>query len=740
MPSDEHLRRDYADLLEDSSGRLVPGLLALVRDLDALTATARLAQPPAELVTSIEHLARERAATAHHSQAGRHFWRLGRFAGPSESVTPPPSRDRDGDNGDAGDGRRPVSPQRRSRDLLGIVAAVVMLTIIGLALAAVFRGQGQESARSHGSLPPLPANVVWNPGAKAVYAAGLGKHVDLISTKDGYTWTVHWVYADAFQTLVFYSITPPASSTYTMFANDVKITADDNPGYPRPPVYSVSGTGGAGTAIGPDGQADLFASVMNTRPVISKTDSIALTLTFSDVYGLVNAEENHKVSGGTTMHVTVPFNPGRTITVNKQGKLRGVEVNLDRLVVAPSGVMVFLSYPAYPTVSAASPTALLVVRSAQQTFDINLSDGTSWQAKAPGFFSTPDTAIWFLHSPPEMLKGNWSLVLQPYNSNKQLITDQSQWLTFTFPVGAASAAPPQPTPTPPPNAGIPIPKIFRGNSDAAALITAGYGIFPNQSIHADALTVTLVWAYADAEQVYAYYTATGLPTLSTAQTSAGELCPGRLSFRPNPEGTGLSGSGAAVEGNTLECFVEASANTSDIGSSMTLKLTTAAGGNASLTAHVPVLPARVAQPHATSVVNGQSVTLDRVMVAPSGLHLVFSAPGMRQGRWSVSFNGWNPDAGSWGSGGTQGPLRGTNETTYDCACYDLDASRPGPWTITLLHYPPAFPQTATPDMTATFTVILPPAPWNQPQIGPSPTAEPMPSAPAFSPSPTPPPR
>ncbi|HEX3721571.1 MAG TPA: hypothetical protein VHV31_02205, partial [Nitrolancea sp.] len=216
--------------------------------------------------------------------------------------------------------------------------------------------------------------------------------------------------------------------------------------------------------------------------------------------------------------------------------------------------------------------------------------------------------------------------------------------------------------------------------------------------------------YADAERVFAYYTATGLPSLSTAESSATDLCPARLSFTPAPSGTSIDASGAAVDGNTLECYVEEPADSTPMGSLMTTTLSMA-DGSASVTAQVPVQPARVAEPHETSEVNGHSVTLNRVMVTPSGLLVDFSSPDAGPGGWSASFNGWNPEVDSWGSEITSGP-------PYACACYYPGASLPGPWTIKLTHSVNTANQlgqaTVAPSQTATFTVTLPPASWNQP--------------------------
>lgn len=442
MPSSNdnqaRLHRAYAELLdldEESTGQndSNASLLTLVGGLDLLLEPYRLANPPAELSRSIDLLARE-LATNDPQPAPRHFWQIGPF----------------GNRGDGGGSGRPTlpsddhdpeppEPPRRwslGRELAGIAAVIVILALVGGALVAVFRGQNGSTSSPAASAsptaahyPPLPSYSRFNPGAQQVYSEGLGKHVNITSTNDGFTWTLHWVYADAVQTLVYYSITPPANTNYKILANDVKMTSADGYGYPRSAYGSGGNQGDAGVTIGPDGQADFFASVFNVEPVTDKVTSIALTLTFSDVADVVSAEESHKIAGGTTLHVTVPLDSGHTIAVNQQGKLLGTNVNLDRIVVAPSGVMVFLSYPSFPSASPASPPAVTAI---QPTFDIRLFDGGSEPIKAPGFFSVPDAAIWFLHSPPEKLTGNWSLVLQPYGSDKQPITDQSQWLTFTF--------------------------------------------------------------------------------------------------------------------------------------------------------------------------------------------------------------------------------------------------------------------------------------------------------------------
>ncbi|HEX3721429.1 MAG TPA: DUF4179 domain-containing protein, partial [Nitrolancea sp.] len=201
MLSDEELRREYSDLLADSSS---VSLVAIVHDLDTLASPFRRAQPPAELMASIDELARERAATTHHGRIVRHFWLPSRFARPPAPSPTPPSRDRGGD--DHG-GRPNSSPYRWRRDLLGIVSTAIVLIIIGLGLAAVFRGQRQtpESPGAGGTSLPLDGFGA-NASAKLAYQRGLGTRTNLTQQLDGVTVSVQWVYADVNQLLAYVTI------------------------------------------------------------------------------------------------------------------------------------------------------------------------------------------------------------------------------------------------------------------------------------------------------------------------------------------------------------------------------------------------------------------------------------------------------------------------------------------------------------------------------------------------------
>lgn len=619
------------------------------------------------------------------------------------------------------------------REPTGIAAVIVVLVLGALVTASC--GQTRSSTPSavlsspaatraaspaaaspavSARYPPLPSYTRFNPGAQSVYAAGLGKHVNLTAENDGYTWTLHWVYADAVQVLVFYSITPPANTNIKILANDVKVTADNGSGYPRSPVYSVSGTGDAGSTVGPNGQADFFATILNVEPISNEPDSIAFTLTFTGVADVINAEEGHKVADGTIMHVTVPFEAGRTIPVNMQGTVRGAAVHLDQIVVAPSGEMAFLSYPAFP---AANPATSQGINGIQPTFNLQLSDGSSWQSKAPGFFSIPATAIWFLHPPPTALSGNWTLTLQPYGTTKNLITDPSQWLTFTFPIG-------------PPRATTAIPSQIQNVPVARMLYTAGLGASPNRSMKVGGATAVLQWVYADAHQVWAAYSVTGLPENANTMSAAAHLgartiCgSGSLSVKPDSGSAKMlagSESGGPAGGSTQRCLISQdeafSGNTHSV--ELTVRGSTSnESGAFSLSATIPIVEARTAAVHKTARLYDMTLTLDGVSVTPTGMRLYFAGAVTADETVFTSYhylvNGEHTSISTAGTTSTEWSTSGDK-------MYDLGYSNPGwpkPWTIKIV-------VDSTTSLIFTFT--LPPASWDSVFSPPAtPAATPMP--------------
>lgn len=621
----------------------------------------------------------------------------------------------------------------RSRELTGIVAVIAILMLISVVLIVVFQGQSGASLASSAfpasptatvHFPPLPASAIYNPGARAVYAAGLGKHVDLTHTSNGYTLTVHWVYADAVQAIVYYSITPPANSNDKVIDSSLSIAAD---AAEAKRVDQSGGGVGGGVPISADGRADFLVASQDFQPLaplVSQPDTISLVLTFSDIHAGSGVGQPGWVADGTTMHVTVPFSPGHTITVNKQESMGRIQIKLDRVIVAPSGVLAMLSYPNMKSINVQQWKEVLA----------RPSDGVNSQAQEQGIFNVPGTpSMRFPVPPPASLQGNWSLTLRPYDSSGNPSTDQSQWLTFTFPVDSAGTSPRAKTTSS-------IPAEIRQNPGALQLYKAGLGLSLNKSVKAGSVTITLQWIYADAQQVWAAYTFSGLQANAGLQPGGGgtsplagplaaqRICsPGALTASlDNGPAKRLGGSaqGGPTDGNAQGCLASEDVYFAgkNLGAVVPVTVTihgetsTAASGAFSLRAKVQMIPGRAAPVHQSMTLAGKTLTLDGVNVTPTGVRLFFAGDATKLEYFAAShfiING--QQAGITTIGGSSTRWSSTGDQVYGLS-YD-DPGWEKPWTIEVMPVTKVVPEsrgTPTVDSShpAIFRFTLPPASWD----------------------------
>lgn len=670
-------------------------------------------------------------------------------------------------------GQEPGSSPRWSarRELAGIAVVIVVLVLIAGALTAVFRGQHQrpESLAASGNSIDLNA-FGENSGAKLAYERGLGVRPDLTQQLDGVTVSVNWVYADSNALLAYVTIQGRRIPDFGDFAGvpaegaqyescPIILGLDDGTGTLLQP-YDSSGYHDSATDVA------MLEGYTVSRDMLTVHCLAAADISYAHPSDQIRAHILVTTSGIATPSIgrqltftaSVPVVPGRVAEPRQPVTVAGKQITLDRVVVTPLRTTIYLDGAGWDWMASVP----FITVNGWEYIDFG---------HANTFIrSTGQEAGFYLPYPDPTRTGVWTILIHPspYTtgtpgpdaSNSATITvnlPSVAWMQqlvspatpparpSTTPAGTPAASPATtPASTPHPKKPVSVPKLFDQNPGIAGPMTAGFGVWTNQTTKSGSLTLKLTWAYADAERVIAYYTITGIPPTPTPQPSAegsqppppdtGQ-CSALLSLAPSPgQGASLgAGAGGMDAGGAFECYAERDGDFSNLGPFVKIGLALPNEGVDSVSAEVPVMAARTAEPHQTSSVNGQQVTLERVVVTPSGMRLYLSGPGKGPGQWSSMFriNGWSPTADGEEST-SQGPLTGTDESYYDF--YYPDAARPGPWTIQMITYDKSGKPITDPAKIATFTFDLPPASWNPsatPAATPSAIASPVLVAPAI---------
>lgn len=283
-------------------------------------------------------------------------------------------------------------------------------------------------------------------------------------------------------------------------------------------------------------------------------------------------------------------------------------------------------------------------------------------------------------------------------------------------------------------------RAFGDNSGAKLAYERGLGTKPNLTRQLDGVTVSVNWAYADANALLAYVTIQGRSVdfgHFAGETAEGEQyasCPIILRL---DDGTGtliqpfdasgyhltasdvdmIEGSSISRDMLTVHCLAAADISYAHPSDQIRAHILVSTAGLATPTTgrqlefavNVPVVPGRVAEPHQTATVAGKRITLDRVVVTPVRTTIYLGGAGWN---WMASvpfitINGWEYQY--FGSANTF--IRSIGQEADFFLPYP-DPSRPGPWTIRI-HPSPYSTATPEPDAfkVATIRVNLPSVPW-----------------------------
>lgn len=580
--------------------------------------------------------------------------------------------------------------------------------------------------------PPLPGAVADDPGAHAVYNEGLGTHVNLTYRNSGYTWTVHWVYADAVQLIAYYSVKPPSNEPGLHISSELTFVDASGHQYRGPYLAFVP--------VGADGEAHFLTWVPQNQPVSSNPSSLRLQLKLSDIQvdltgraSPTPTKQEGTVAHGTTIDVTVPFAQSRVIPVNLHGKVAGADVSLDHLVLAPSGMQAFFSHLDHdaqimpPIIVELTTGERGYTRLRPQNAMSNLSD------------------VVFTSPPPKIVAGDWSISLEPPEPSLKAARDPLNWLTFTFPVKpgapAASASTPKATLTPTPapvvgpaifsNQDIKNSKAFNLDPGAQRVIKAGMGTFMNKSQKVGQATIDVRWVYADLNEIAVFYTVrnrakdpTGnqtIESLSTCPPIDVRLSPKTLYSDGESGGLDTSRAQQGLVGCLLNIYTTIHQGMPQPGDSIQVELDGNLGyrdhpepkANFNIKLTLALQPAIITLPGQTRLLAGKPVTLDQLVITPTSIAFTVSGSGesnvQNEPMPKITINGWGGTGSSYTGGGNIDTS--THSVTFALDCPPEAYPKSDTWTITIFALDARGKTITNPADAAVFTVNLPAASW-----------------------------
>lgn len=238
-----------------------------------------------------------------------------------------------------------------------------------------------------------------------------------------------------------------------------------------------------------------------------------------------------------------------------------------------------------------------------------------------------------------------------------------------------------------------IPAVFNVDAGTRSLMAGDLGVPLNLSRTADGYTVTVTRGYADANRVIIAYTIRSAggqplgrlrPFTAKLTTSSGVPLIDHGGGTRGPDGAFLDSYDAGpISGNpssvTLHLTIPSPATLLETGG--TSGPGTDTGSPFSFTFTVPFFAGRVANPNEAQTAGGTTVTLERVVVAPSETRVYLSGLGGTGLYADLSVDGWDSahDSGT----GVQGIVWQTPDGLIACDFPQALTGKHGEWTLTV---------------------------------------------------------
>ncbi|HEX5503532.1 MAG TPA: DUF4179 domain-containing protein [Thermomicrobiales bacterium] len=307
-----------------------------------------------------------------------------------------------------------------------------------------------QDARTVGVESFVACVMAYDPGLAWADAAGLVQHLDQSRASDGYTLTIWRAYADANRVAIAYTLTTPRGFPADARLTPGATTLTDDAG------RTYQGNGGygdveSGTRVSvltfdaaplPAGATEarfhlaiaglqVFTPPSKDQPTpqVIATDEQGRAVAVKVAPGTPVAT---RVAGPWAFDLTVPVAPSRTVEVNQAVTARpavryidqsgspvatpaggqpapaaGVQIDLQRVVIAPSEMRVYLRFTPPPGVPGFDWAPIVHVGGADGSWDSRrgASGGTSGQRLADG------TYVYVFNSPFYDRRGDWVLTV-----------------------------------------------------------------------------------------------------------------------------------------------------------------------------------------------------------------------------------------------------------------------------------------------------------------------------------------
>jgi hypothetical protein len=187
------------------------------------------------------------------------------------------------------------------------------------------------------AMEPLLKQVFnMEPGTQQLLELKLAQDVHLVRQMNGFTVTIEKVYADSNRVVIGYTVATPPNHGYAMSLLDPVLTTADGLTLP----------GGDAMGTGAQNNAQAIIAFFDTSQITSTPASLQLHLSARGLGGMEDAGSPtvhpYQVLGPLDFDFTVAFHPGRVATPHETVTVGGQSMTLERIVVTPSQVRVYL--------------------------------------------------------------------------------------------------------------------------------------------------------------------------------------------------------------------------------------------------------------------------------------------------------------------------------------------------------------------------------------------------------------
>ncbi len=205
-----------------------------------------------------------------------------------------------------------------------LVAATLVLALVLLGGAAF-------------AMEPLLKQVFnMEPGTQQLLELKLAQDVHLVRQIDGFTVTIEKVYADSNRVVIGYTVATPPNHGYAMSLLDPVLTTADGLTLP----------GGDAMGTGNQNNAQATIAFFDTSRITGAPPSLQLHLSARGLGGMEDAGSPtvrpYQVLGQLDFDFIVAFHPGHIATPHETVTVGGQSMTLERIVVTPSQVRVYL--------------------------------------------------------------------------------------------------------------------------------------------------------------------------------------------------------------------------------------------------------------------------------------------------------------------------------------------------------------------------------------------------------------